>query len=161
MSTSSPGRRLNSSCCSRMVKKRKTSHRPMDSPMQRLFPKPKINTFSLSVLLILVPVALRNRSGLKVEGSFQSFLEQKGGRAEGAVFTHGDGDSSQKTPRREKHCDAFSFHRPKILAISIPDLKCQPHVGPHQFCLLKSLFQTPIVFACADTGDGFNSAWDN
>lgn len=161
MSTSSPGRRLNSRCCNKMVKKRNTSHRPMDSPMQRLFPKPKVNTLSLSILFISVPAALRNRSGLKAEGSFQSFLEQKGDRAEGAVFTHGNGESSQKTPCREKHCVAFSFHHPKTLATSIPDLKCQPHDGPPQFCLLNSLFQTPIVFACADTGDGFNSTWDN
>ena len=101
MSTSSPGRRLNSSCCSMVAKKRKTSHRPMDSPRHRLFPKPKTITLSLSVLLILVPAALRNRSGLKVEGSFQSFLEQKGDTPEEAAFTCCDGDSSQNNSQRE------------------------------------------------------------
>lgn len=79
----------------------------MDSPMHRLFPKPKAITLSLSVLLISVPAALRNRSGLKVEGSFQSFLEQKGDTPEEAVFTHCDGDSNQKNSWQREALQCF------------------------------------------------------
>lgn len=77
MSSISPGIPLNFNLWRRMARNRKTSARPMDSPMQRRFPSPKTNTFSPSILFRTVPSALRNRSGLKLEGSFHSSLQEE------------------------------------------------------------------------------------
>lgn len=77
ISSISPGIPLNFNLWRRMARNRKTSARPMDSPMQRRFPSPKTNTFSPSILFRSVPSAVRNRSGLKLDGSFHSSLQEE------------------------------------------------------------------------------------
>ncbi len=72
----SPGIPLNVNLWRRMARNRKTSARPIDSPMQRRFPSPNTNTFSPSTLFRSVPSAVRNRSGLKLDGSFHSSLQE-------------------------------------------------------------------------------------
>jgi len=72
-----PLQTLNSSCWSKVDTERKICHLEMGSQMHLLFPRPKTITFSPSTLFTLVPSALRKHSGLKVSGSFQSFLEGK------------------------------------------------------------------------------------
>lgn len=74
MSTVCPGMPLNFNLWMRMARNRKTSDRAMSSPTQRRLPRPKIMTFSPSILLSSAPSALRKRSGLKTEGSFHVLL---------------------------------------------------------------------------------------
>lgn len=89
MSAFLPLQTLNSSCWSKVDRKRKICHLAMGSPMHLLFPKLKISTFSPSTLFTSVPSALRKRSGLKICGSFQSLLEGKTSDAEIVSPGHG------------------------------------------------------------------------
>lgn len=89
MSTLLPLQTLNSSCWSRVARKRNTCHLAMFSPMHLLFPSPNSSTFSPSSLFTLVPSALRKRSGLKVSGFFQSFLEGRTSGVEMVSPGHG------------------------------------------------------------------------
>lgn len=76
-STFTPAGTLNSSCCSKMARKRKISHLARTSPIHRRLPMPKIMIFSLKVLLIAVPSAVRNRSGRNSDGSPHTFLQEE------------------------------------------------------------------------------------
>jgi len=76
-STFTPGGTLNSSCCSKMARKRKTSHLARTSPMHRRLPMPKRITFSLMVLWMAVPSAVRNLSGRNSDGSPHSFMREE------------------------------------------------------------------------------------
>ncbi len=97
----SPGIPLNVNLWRRMARNRKTSARPIDSPMQRRFPSPNTNTFSPSTLFRSVPSAVRNRSGLKLDGSFHSSLQEET-----------DGSASLCTIYRPRlsHCEKLTGH---------------------------------------------------